>query len=638
MSTHSLDVICLGRAAVDLYGQQIGGPLEDMQSFAKYLGGSSGNLAVGLARLGTASAMLTRVGDEHMGRFVCQTLAQEGVDTSHVVTDPARLTGLVILGISGKDEFPHIFYRHDCADMALNCGDFDEAYIASSRALAITGTHLSTEQTLQAVNQAVRFAGNNDTRVILDIDYRPVLWGLGAAGDGAERFVQSDQATQRLQSLIPHCDLVVGTEEEICIAGGSTDTLKSLAAIRERSSAVIVLKRGPLGCSVFDSEIPTTPDDGISVTGVSVEVLNVLGAGDAFLSGFLDAWLRDCSLEECARRANACGALVVSRHGCSPAMPSAVELDYYLHRASEIPRPDLHPEIERLHRVSTGHQTPGQLFVLAFDHRRQLEELVQTIESPAGQISRFKTLVAAAALEVAEGFDRPECLGVILDERYGQSLLENFTRRGLWVGRPVEVPGSRPLELDPDNNIGLHLQTWPASHVVKCLVFYHPDDPLQLRLTQERRVRQLFNDCTALGRELLLELIITSQNQPVEDTTLANAMRRFYNLGVFPAWWKLEAQSQPGWEAISTVIDHYDPHCRGVLLLGLDAPGEQLRESFNHAAGFDHCKGFAVGRSIFGEAARLWFQGQLSDSRVVAQVADNYHRMIGFWQEASQRS
>ena len=114
-----LDVICLGRAAVDLYGHQFGGRLEDMQSFAKYLGGSSGNLAAGLGRLGSRSSMLTRGGDEHMGRFVREALAAEGVDVSHVVTDPERLTALVILGISDRNSFPHIFYRENCADRRI---------------------------------------------------------------------------------------------------------------------------------------------------------------------------------------------------------------------------------------------------------------------------------------------------------------------------------------------------------------------------------------------------------------------------------------------------------------------------------------------------------------------------------------
>ena len=168
-ASRPLDVICLGRAAVDLYGQQVGGRLEDMQSFAKYLGGSSANLAAGLARLGLKPAMLTRVGDEHMGRFVREQLVREGVDVGHVRTDPWRLTGLVVLGIAGEGSYPHIFFRHDCADMGLTTEDFDESWIASARVLAVTGTHLSSETTRSAVLQAMRYALANDVRVVLDI-------------------------------------------------------------------------------------------------------------------------------------------------------------------------------------------------------------------------------------------------------------------------------------------------------------------------------------------------------------------------------------------------------------------------------------------------------------------------------------
>ena len=154
--TGAIDFICLGRAAVDLYGLERGTRLEDAQHFAKYLGGSSGNLAVGLARLGLQVAMLTRVGDEHMGRFVRETLAAEGVDVAAVRTDPERLTGLVLLGIEGADSFPHIFYRERCADMALEPGDVDAAPFARARALALTGTHLSTESVRAAARRALK--------------------------------------------------------------------------------------------------------------------------------------------------------------------------------------------------------------------------------------------------------------------------------------------------------------------------------------------------------------------------------------------------------------------------------------------------------------------------------------------------
>jgi 5-dehydro-2-deoxygluconokinase len=622
-----------------LYGHQLGGRLEDVQSFAKYIGGSSANLAAGLARLGVRSSMLTRVGNEHMGRFVRETLEKEGVDVSHVATDPSRLTGLVILGISDRNSFPHIFFRENCADMAIDAADFDEAYIASSRALAITGTHVSTENTHAVVQQAIAWARANGTKVILDIDYRPVLWGLVPASGGEARYVASAEASRRIQGLLPEVDLLVGTEEEIRIAGGVEETLHALNRIRAVSQAVIVLKRGPLGCTVFDGAIPARIEDGISVAGVQVEVLNVLGAGDAFLSGFLAAWLEGADWQTCATHGNACGALVVSRHGCTPAMPSRIELQDYLQRAASIPRPDLDARLDHLHRASNRRPVPPQMYVLAFDHRRQLEELAVSHQPVKARIAKFKSLVCDAVLQVAEDCPAPERLGIIVDERYGESVLARMTARmttrGGWIGRPVEVPGSCPLELDPSNNIGIHLLSWPASQVVKCLVFYHPDDKIDLRLTQEQRVKQLYEDCVTLDRELLLEVIVTSKGQACDDATVARVMTRFYNIGVYPAWWKLESQTAAAWEVISGVIARYDALCRGVLLLGLDAPEEDLDESFRIAANFPVCKGFAVGRSIFGLAARQWFNGELDDAGVTAQVANNYRKMIRLWQQAS---
>lgn len=213
---------------MDFYGQQIGSRLEEMTTFSKYLGGSSGNVAYGTAVQGLRSSMLARVGDEHMGRFLREELQSVGVDTSHLITDKERLTALVILGIKDKETFPLIFYRDNCADMAITKDDFSEAYIASSRCLAITGTHLSNPKTREAVLTALEYAGRNEVKRALDIDYRPVLWGLTSLGDGETRYIDSAEVTKSLQEVLHHFDLIVGTEEEFHIAGGSTDTLTAL--------------------------------------------------------------------------------------------------------------------------------------------------------------------------------------------------------------------------------------------------------------------------------------------------------------------------------------------------------------------------------------------------------------------------
>lgn len=204
-----LDLITIGRSSVDLYGAQVGGLLEDMASFNKYVGGSPTNIATGTARLGLKSALITRVGDEHMGRFLLRELEREGVDTRGIVTDPERLTALVILGIRDQQHFPLIFYRENCADMALCEDDIDPAFIAESGCVLATGTHLSHPKTEAAVLKALRLARENGSRTALDIDYRPNLWGFPATA--TVRTVSSNP-----QPLPPNCN-----RRSICLISSS---------------------------------------------------------------------------------------------------------------------------------------------------------------------------------------------------------------------------------------------------------------------------------------------------------------------------------------------------------------------------------------------------------------------------------
>ena len=629
----TLDLICLGRAAVDMYSEQIGSRLEDVSSFAKYLGGSSGNMAFGTARLGLKSAMLTRVGNEHMGRFVKEELARAGVDTSHVITDPERLTALVVLGIKDQDTFPLIFYRNDCADMAVSKDDFDADFIGSAKALVITGTHFSTENTYETSKQAIAYAKQAGTKCALDIDYRPVLWGLTNPGDGETRFISNDKVSAHLQSILADFDLIVGTEEEIHIAGGSTDTITALKKIRELSTATIVLKLGSQGCTVLEGAIPDSMDAFERHIGVRVEVLNVLGAGDAFMSGFLRGWIRGESAEKSCAYANACGALVVSRHGCAPAIPSAEELDNYIARAAHIKRPDLDRELNHLHRVTTERLPYDwqDLCIFAFDHRKQLFDMAREEGADPARIKTLKRLLVDA-LDVGSRQLGGSQYGVLIDDTYGQDALNAVTGRGLWIGRPVELPSSRPIELEGGRSIGSRLKSWPKEHIVKCLVFYHSQDEIELRVAQERQVVELYHACCTSGHELLLE-IIPPRDKAFDDSLFTNAMKRFYHLDVRPDWWKLPPQSKANWQAITDIIQHHDKHCRGVVMLGLDAPMNELKEGFVNSAGFDICKGFAVGRSIFSEPSREWLANRYSDQQFIDAIVSNYLELVSYWKE-----
>ena len=627
------DVVTLGRSSVDLYGEQVGGRLEDMASFAKYVGGCPANIAIGTARLGLSSALLTRVGDEHMGRFITEQLAREGVATSGVVTDPDRLTALVILGIRDQRRFPLIFYRENCADAAMQPEDLDPGLIADAKALVVTGTHFSRPNLDATSRHAMRIAARHRRKIVLDIDYRPILWGIGGHGSGEERFAQADAVTDHLQTILQGCDVIVGTEEEVHIAGGSTDTRTALRRIREVApAALIVLKRGPMGCILFDGPVPDHLEDGITGPGFPVEVFNVLGAGDSFMSGLLCGLLRDEPLSRCARLANACGAITVSRHGCAPSAPSWTELHAFLREGSSSPRLREDRRLEQLHWSTNRPVRWPQVLAFAFDHRSQLQSAVLASGQPIERIARFKELALDAALAATEGRSDG---GVLADGRFGQEALFRAAESGLWIGRPIEVPVTTPLAFEGGDDCGSTLREWPLQHCVKCLVFYHPDDDAVLRSAQERKVAQLSAACRSTGHDLLLEIIASRSTHPVQERTVPDVMTRFYELGVFPDWWKLETPgSDAGWQATRDIVQRHDPHCQGVLLLGLEAPIEQLVTSFRLAARHPVCRGFAVGRSIFAAPFADWLDGRIDDRTATARMANNYGELIEAWDRA----
>jgi 5-dehydro-2-deoxygluconokinase len=630
-----LDVITIGRSSVDLYGQQIGGRLEDMASFAKYVGGCPTNIAIGAARLGLRAALVSRVGDEHMGRFIREQLTVEGVDTRGVATDPKRLTALVILGIRDKTQFPLIFYRENCADMALDSADIDPAFIADSRAVLVTGTHFSRPNLAAASRRALELARASGAVTILDIDYRPVLWGIGGHGSGEVRFVDDAATSAHLQSILPACDIVVGTEEEIHIAGGTTDTRAALRRIRAETDALIVMKRGPLGCVAYPDVIPEDLDSGMVDRGFPVEVYNVLGAGDGFMSGLLRGLLGGEALDTALRMANACGALVVSRHGCAPASPTWRELRHFLDHGSTTPALRHDPILNDLHWATTRRRALPEICALAFDHRVQLERLADQVGVPHARIPALKRLIYEGA---AKAFGTDPAFGIILDDRFGSDVLAHATGRGHWIARPVELPEQIPLMFEGGRDIGSILREWPLEHTVKCLVYQKPDDPAAIREPQEDRLLALFEACRQSGHEMLLE-IIPDKARPGDGAMVAAMIRRYYDRGLRPDWWKLAApDNAAGWAAIDEVVRKGDPDCRGVLLLGLDAPEPDLVRTLEIAALQPICRGFAIGRSVFSQPAEMWLRGDLSDGGLVDDVATRYRRLIDVWRGARRKS
>ena len=319
---NEFDLITMGRAIIDLYAQEIGVPFEQIKSFAAYVGGSPANIAVGARRLGLNVALISGVGDDLVADFILAFLREEDINTEFVTRKPFARTGAALLGIEGPDQFSLVYYRDNAADIQLTIDDVQAAPITESRAFEFAGTNLSKEPSRSATFFAVELAKSGGVRVIMDLDFRADQW------DDVRAF------GLMVRSILPNVDIAVGTEEEIKAAmlegveqltihhsqitspEISGDVGVAVNSLLEYGLEALVVKQGSKGASVHlqSGEVVIAP-------GFEVEVYNVLGAGDAFAGGLIYGRLKGWDWYRAARMGNACGAIVVTRHGCANFMP-----------------------------------------------------------------------------------------------------------------------------------------------------------------------------------------------------------------------------------------------------------------------------------------------------------------------------
>jgi 5-dehydro-2-deoxygluconokinase len=585
----TLDLVAIGRSSVDLYGEQIGGRLEDMATFVKAVGGCPANIAIGSARLGLTSALITRVGDEPMGRFIREQMQREGVETSGIRTDPQRLTALVVLGVRDSATFPLIFMRENCADAALDETDIDADLIRSAAATVVTGTHFARENTAAAQRKAMAIAREAGRKVIFDVDYRPNLWGLAGHGAGEERYIRSGNVTAHLQAILPLCDVVVGTEEELHAAGGAEDTLEAVRTIRRIApGALLVCKRGPMGCVAFPGDIPAKLDDGVRGPGFPVEVYNVLGAGDAFMSGFLRGYLRSEPLPTTLGYANACGAFAVSRLLCSPESPTWAELDHFLQHGSPQRALRKDADLNHIHHATTRWERPATIRFLSIDHGwHDFEHLPGASRD---RIEAFKSLAVTVVADAA----RPGgggC-GIFLDGELGREALFRAFDHPLTVVRQYPQGGAAAPS-DPGE--------WPVRQIVKLIANARPDAITRLDLGELSRVQAT---ARLRGRDVLVEALAA----PGQST--ADFITRLGQDGLKPDWWLVEPQADvSAWRQLDQAIHAVDPWCRGVIVILRDLADAEA--GFALARSSRMVKGFVGGRALFGPVLADHLAGKL---------------------------
>ena len=324
---YTYDSLHMGRSSIDIYSNDIGASFPEITNFAAYVGGSPTNMSVGGRRLGLKTALLTAVGQDPVGDFILNFLNEEGVETRFCPRKPLRRTSAVVLGVEPPDKFPLVFYRDNCADMGLDVDDALAAPFDDCRIFQFAGTNLSLDPSRTATIYAAELARSAGAQVLLDVDFRPNLWPdprwFGIT----------------LRSILHLVDVVIGTKDELnalmiqrpdqvsitdsqvsdARVGGDVET--AIKRILKSGPKLVVEKTGPQGCRLHSANEPI-----VEAPGFPVEVMNILGAGDAFGSGFIYGLVKDWEPYKAARLGNACGAIVVGRHGCSISMPTHEEV------------------------------------------------------------------------------------------------------------------------------------------------------------------------------------------------------------------------------------------------------------------------------------------------------------------------
>lgn len=326
-SEKKYDVFTYGRSSIDLYSNNIGAPFEEIKEFGAFVGGSPLNIAVGARRLGLKSALLSAVGNDMVGKFLINFLKREDVETKYVPVKNGSRTSAVILGIEPPDNFPLVYYRDNCADSQFSIDDVINANIAQTKLLEVSATALNIEPTRSAAFFAAEQAKENDVPILIDLDFRADQWYDARAFGVTTR------------AFLNYAKLAIGTEEEILatmlkdptqiniknqqisapeITGNVDDAIQQ---ILKTGVEVLIVKRGEKGSSYYLQN-----GDRIDVPGFPVEVINILGAGDAFAAGFIYGYLNGWDWFKCCRLANACGAILVTKHGCANFNPTHSEV------------------------------------------------------------------------------------------------------------------------------------------------------------------------------------------------------------------------------------------------------------------------------------------------------------------------
>lgn len=584
MSTSSIDIICVGNAAVYLYSEQNGTPLDRASTFAKHVGGSAPTTAIGCSRLGLKSALLTSVGDDPMGKFFIDHLATERVNTSLIQVSPQKQTALSLK----THRMQTLSYGEEAACLSLD----DKSQI-SAKAVLFTAELFSDPATATMAKDLIRYVHDQGMEVILSLD--------------------SQSSCKSLESVYSLCSLIIGTEAGIQAATEKTDSSTAIQCIQGLSSAKIVKIQESGGCTLYQKgekalEAPLN------------DTKEVSDSYEAFISGFLSAKLQGEENSICCKWANHCQVISSAHQSTPPTLPykSALQL------ALEEPQRINEGRLIKLHQTLTrDDEDTRPLCLIAFDHRQQM----QAYSNDSQHIQHFKGLLYDAFSRARE--KTSDCqLGIIVDDQFGAQVQARAMQDGVFCASSIEETNSFPIRFLKGQEASHILRHWPKNRAVKALIRISPQHTGEMEELQWERLLHLNQACIDWGQKLLIEMVVPA-SVPDAHTWVHQAIQRACSEGVQPTWWKLPPYPEiEMWRGIQDTIRRRTPHCKGILVIGQGEAWTSLANKLPNLSQVEMIRGFAIGRSIWRQAAESWFNKRMEDEAVVQQVAERYEHLI----------
>lgn len=570
MQLNTALVMILGSSHVELWGEQLSTTLKDMRSFKKQIGGSGATIAMGCARLGLKTTLVSQVGDDPLGTYVQETLAQQGVDVSQLKRVNAP-TALVLRASLQTETAPYSLHHTFNAELE-HC-----------QALLITSDYLHKNPvtTQKIISQA-------QAQLI------PLILVIEENVPSLEILSQFDVIISHAQALYA---LSATSQAELC-----------LSKLRDLTQGLIILSTAE---DLFVSD-KTHPYFSLKLTHPHSQRIDITTIG------FLFGYLQKHPLEKSAQFANRYLALYAQTH----LLPKLETFSLYSSGQNQALALSQSAYFSRLQYLKPAQQ---QLFALNLGDPTQWQRLHQTFTQEITTINQAKFLIAQGVKQIAHLLTGT---GLVIDHSINHEVIDLFSSSQAWLGRTVALPKTLPLQfIHPD--ITQTLISWPSHHLVNVGVTYHPDDRYPLRSQQEASLKLLYHACQITQHRLLIE-ISPPTNSLVTASTLAHIMQRFYEMGIYPDWWQIRTPRDPrSWENMQKIIENYDPHCSGIVLQTPLIHLDPLTCLFKNTPSL--VKGFMVDSTFFQPLIELWLRHKLSDQQLVNQIANQLEQVIHLW-------